>query len=101
MIDDALSVHMYMYVIFHAEPAVARELSADGVERLAMLIPIPLPICNVFLLKGERPVLIDTGRPYDFVNIVLALDEHGVDLADLSLILHTHGHWDHAGCTAK
>jgi len=65
-----------------------------------MLIPISLPICNVFLLKGERPVLIDTGRPYDVVAIISALDAHGVAPEDLALILHTHGHWDHAGSTA-
>src|SRR5271167_3071828 len=66
-----------------------------------MLIPIPLPICNAYLLRGDRPMLIDTGRPRDAARIVAALAGHGVALADLSLILHTHGHWDHAGSTAQ
>src|SRR6266850_1149064 len=66
-----------------------------------MLIPIRLPICNAYLLKGERPILIDTGRPRDTVAIVSALAKHGVAPADLSLILHTHGHWDHCGSTAQ
>jgi glyoxylase-like metal-dependent hydrolase (beta-lactamase superfamily II) len=65
-----------------------------------MLIPIALPICYSFLLKGERPVLVDTGRPRDFPALENALWQHGVTPADLSLILHTHGHWDHAGSTA-
>jgi glyoxylase-like metal-dependent hydrolase (beta-lactamase superfamily II) len=66
-----------------------------------MLVPIALPICNVFLLRGTRPILIDTGRPGDFAAIVRALDQHRVAPADLELILHTHGHWDHAGSTAQ
>jgi hydroxyacylglutathione hydrolase len=66
-----------------------------------MLIPIPLPICNVFLIKGAQPILIDTGRPQDFAAIVKALQQHGVAPADLGLILHTHGHWDHCGSTAQ
>lgn len=66
-----------------------------------MLIRIPLPICNVFLLKGARPILIDSGRSHDFAAIVQALQQHGVAPADLALILHTHGHWDHCGSTAQ
>jgi glyoxylase-like metal-dependent hydrolase (beta-lactamase superfamily II) len=66
-----------------------------------MLIPIALPICNIFLLKGERAILIDTGRPQDFAAIQRALQRHGVAPRDLSLILHTHPHWDHAGSTAQ
>jgi hydroxyacylglutathione hydrolase len=65
-----------------------------------MLLPIPLPICYAFLLKGDRPILVDTGRPQDFPALERALRRHGVAPADLSLILHTHGHWDHAGSTA-
>src|SRR5437764_189613 len=66
-----------------------------------MLIPIALPICHAFLLTGERPILIDTGRPQDFAAIERALREHGVAPAELALILHTPGHWDHAGSTAQ
>src|SRR5687768_13481292 len=68
---------------------------------MATLIPIPLPICHAFLLHGERPVLIDTGRPQDAARIEAALKRHGVELAELALILHTHGHWDHCGSTAE
>jgi hydroxyacylglutathione hydrolase len=64
-----------------------------------MLIPITLPICNIFLLQGERPALIDTGRPRDAARIDAALERHSVAPADLSVLLHTHGHWDHCGST--
>src|SRR5262245_24799164 len=66
-----------------------------------MVITIRLPICNVFLLKGKRAILVDTGRPKDLVRIEAALGEAGVALADLALLLHTHAHWDHCGSTAE
>jgi glyoxylase-like metal-dependent hydrolase (beta-lactamase superfamily II) len=66
-----------------------------------MLIPIALPLCYAFLLKGERSILIDTGRPQDAAAIEHVLRSNGVALAELALILHTHGHWDHAGSTAE
>jgi glyoxylase-like metal-dependent hydrolase (beta-lactamase superfamily II) len=66
-----------------------------------MLVPIALPICNVFLLQGTRPILVDTGRPRDCAAIVAALRYHGIAPADLSLIVHTHSHWDHAGSTSE
>src|SRR5689334_11961767 len=65
-----------------------------------MLIPIRLPICNAYLLSGQRPILIDSGRPKDAPRIEAALARHNVRLADLALILHTHAHWDHCGSSA-
>ncbi len=66
-----------------------------------MLIPISPQICHAFLLKGERAVLVDTGRPKDLAAIERGLHAHGVAPAELALILHTHGHRDHAGGTAQ
>ena len=62
---------------------------------------IALPICNVFLIQGTRSVLVDTGRPTDAARIESSLAQHGVRLSDISLFLHTHGHWDHCGSTAE
>jgi glyoxylase-like metal-dependent hydrolase (beta-lactamase superfamily II) len=55
---------------------------------LRLLIP------NVYLLTGKRSVLIDAGAPSDVPRILEFLCTVG---QDLSLILLTHGHWDHAG----
>ncbi|HLJ92157.1 MAG TPA: MBL fold metallo-hydrolase [Gemmataceae bacterium] len=64
-----------------------------------MIVPIRLSISNAFLIKGARPVLIDTGCPGDHATLVQALAKEGVAIRDLALILHTHGHRDHAGGT--
>jgi hydroxyacylglutathione hydrolase len=66
-----------------------------------MLVRIKGAISNCYLLLGERPVLVDTGAPGDLKRILSGLKAHGVVPADLSLILLTHGHSDHAGCAAE
>jgi glyoxylase-like metal-dependent hydrolase (beta-lactamase superfamily II) len=64
-----------------------------------MIIPIRLGISNAFLIKEERTILVDTGRPHEAPVIVQALEREGGSVEDLALIVHTHGHWDHAGAT--
>jgi glyoxylase-like metal-dependent hydrolase (beta-lactamase superfamily II) len=68
-------------------------------EEPSMIVPIRLSISNAFLIKGVRPVLIDTGCPGDHATLVRALAKEGVAIRDLTLILHTHGHRDDAGGT--
>lgn len=65
-----------------------------------MVVRIPLRISNAYLVKGQQPVLIDTGSPGEEKKIIRALDEHRYSLRDLRLIIHTHAHVDHAGSTA-
>jgi hydroxyacylglutathione hydrolase len=64
-----------------------------------MIIPIRLSIANVVVIKDDRAILIDTGCSHEAPAIVEALEREGVRFGDLALILHTHGHWDHAGST--
>ncbi len=46
-------------------------------------------------------MLVDTGSPGEGKKIIRELRKLGVELSDLSLILHTHGHSDHCGSTAE
>ena len=62
---------------------------------------IKLKISNCYLIEGEGKILVDTGSPGEGRTIVRALKNHGVELSDLSLILHTHGHSDHCGSTRE
>lgn len=66
-----------------------------------MVVRIKGAISNCYLLLGARPVLVDTGAPGDLKRILSGLDAHGIKPKDLSLILLTHGHSDHAGCAAE
>ena len=82
------------------EPAIL--VATGGIKTLIshMIVRIPLRLSNAYLLKGQQPVLIDTGCPGEEKNIIRALDAHRYSLRDLRLIIHTHAHMDHAGSTA-
>ena len=60
----------------------------------------PLNTAKSFLLVGERVVVVDGGTPGGERRIERALVAAGRTLADVSLILVTHGHPDHAGGVA-
>ncbi len=53
---------------------------------------------NCFLLKGEKEIaLIDSSTEENRKPILSGLKATGIRPADVSLILHTHGHADHFG----
>ncbi|HEX2203445.1 MAG TPA: MBL fold metallo-hydrolase [Longimicrobium sp.] len=64
------------------------------------VVPIRFLAVNAYLVMGERPVLVDTGTPRGEKRLVRALAAQGLAPRDLSLILVTHGHFDHAGNAA-
>ncbi len=61
---------------------------------------IPVGICNCFLLRGDRTILIDGGATGGFAAFQRQLSELKVDPKEIDLILLTHGHWDHITCLA-
>ena len=63
--------------------------------------PIHLSISNAYLVKGPVNMLIDTGSPGEGKKILNFLRKHGLQLSDIALILHTHGHSDHCGSTRE
>ena len=67
---------------------------------MSQVIPLHMKIVNVFLIKGEKSILVDTGSPKDTLLLPKAIKDAGVNLQDISLIIHTHAHFDHCGCTA-
>lgn len=55
----------------------------------------------LYLLRGERNVLVDTGiPPAPRRDLQPVLEQHGLALSDIALILNTHGHPDHTGGNA-
>jgi glyoxylase-like metal-dependent hydrolase (beta-lactamase superfamily II) len=58
---------------------------------------IPLGICNCFLLRGERTILVDAGAQGSVKSFTKGLQALKIDPKEISLILLTHGHWDHIG----
>jgi glyoxylase-like metal-dependent hydrolase (beta-lactamase superfamily II) len=64
------------------------------------VVPLRLSLSNAYLLLGERPIIVDAGSTGDESTILEALRRRGHKASEVSLILHTHGHADHAGSTA-
>lgn len=59
---------------------------------------IPHAKIILYLIRGERNAIIDTGLSMAPENdIAPILKSLGLTLADIHLILHTHGHFDHTG----
>jgi len=54
---------------------------------------------NSLLLRGETPVLIDSGYATHAEHTLDLIHAHDVRVADLALVIHTHCHSDHIGGT--
>lgn len=57
----------------------------------------PYPSANTVLLLGRRPILVDPGFGADVPELLQWLDAQGVPAQNLSLVVNTHSHCDHAG----
>jgi hydroxyacylglutathione hydrolase len=49
------------------------------------VVPLPLSISNAYLLLGDRPVLVDAGKPGEEEKLLDLLHQHGIATSDLSL----------------
>ena len=68
---------------------------------MSNVIPVSLGMVKVFVLQGNRPVLVDTGTPGNAGRVLAGLDRQGVKPEDISLIIITHSHADHYGSLAE
>ena len=75
-----------------------------GVWRLRLPLPWPgVPHCNAWALAaGDGIVLVDTGmhEPGSLAHLERALDQVGLRLEHVRLIVCTHAHADHCGQAA-
>jgi glyoxylase-like metal-dependent hydrolase (beta-lactamase superfamily II) len=56
-----------------------------------------LGIVNVFIVRGEKAVIVDTGYAGNAEKILQQLQKNSINPTDVSLIFLTHGHNDHYG----
>jgi glyoxylase-like metal-dependent hydrolase (beta-lactamase superfamily II) len=81
--------------------AARTERVLPGVWRLRLPLPWPgVPHCNAWALaSGSGIVLVDTGRhePGSMMHLERALDQAGLKVEHIRLIVCTHAHVDHCG----
>src|SRR5918999_1779671 len=88
------------------KPTRAREVGRGekvipGIWRLRLPLPWPgIPHCNAWALAaGDGIVLVDTGmhEPGSMAHLERALDQAGLRIEHVRLIVITHAHVDHSG----
>ncbi len=78
-------------------------LTDKNIVQITLPTPFAVGPVNVFLFKGETPILFDTGLKNDESYTILekALAAEGYAFSDLAAIVITHGHRDHNGMLGK
>ena len=76
-------------------------LQAFAGENPIDVVQIKLRFSNVYIIRTTKPILIDSGTPKDLPLLVEELGKLGLKLKDLSLLVLTHSHSDHAGLAAR
>jgi len=66
-----------------------------------MIARLPLTLSNAYLIRGEIPVLVDTGAESDFKKLECVLAKLNIDFQQIGLIVITHAHYDHVGNLAR
>ena len=58
---------------------------------------LSLGMVNAYLIQGDGVVLVDTGMNSQYDKLIMKIEEYGVSVSDIKLVLVTHAHSDHFG----
>ena len=61
------------------------------------ITPIHLGFDTCYILKADGVIVVDAGAPNKGSRFLGALEKASIPPEDVSLIVLTHGHWDHIG----
>jgi glyoxylase-like metal-dependent hydrolase (beta-lactamase superfamily II) len=70
---------------------------ADGVYLLDTLALGYANTVSVYVIKGEKPTMVDCGYASSYENVLAGLSEIGLSPSDIRYVIPTHVHLDHAG----
>ncbi|MDB4975938.1 MAG: hypothetical protein JWN48_4279 [Myxococcaceae bacterium] len=86
-------------LVLLASTACATPLHAlhAGTAEQPKVQKLELGIANLYVIHGERPILVDTSTSSEFEDLSKSLAELQVDHGKLALLVVTHCHADHAG----
>ena len=62
---------------------------------------LSLGVCNCYLIKEDGLILVDAGVPNQGKKFRKWLKDLSIEPGDISLILLTHGHWDHIASVSE
>ena len=53
--------------------------------------------CNTYVIKGTPTIIIDPGSPQFLTRLIQDLQQDGIGVRDIDIIVNTHLHGDHCG----
>ncbi len=59
------------------------------------IISKTIGLSNVHAIKGDKTIIVDTGTYCDEAGMLYELQQMGIEPTEVSLIILTHGHFDH------
>jgi len=62
---------------------------------------LPMGICNCYLIKEDGLILVDAGPPKQVGKLRQKLQPLSIEPQDITLMLLTHGHYDHIGSVSE
>lgn len=72
----------------------------DAARPPTRIVPVPLQMVSAYLVMEEGVIVVDTGYPGSEETILEKIRDMGAAPEDVTLILLTHCHADHAGSAA-
>ncbi len=88
--------------LHHLHSNRATAMTPDPTVRVVRVSILPFGMVNCHLLIGPQGcVLVDAGLPGSEGKVRRVLRRYGLDYADITLIVITHAHIDHAGSARK
>lgn len=78
-------------------------LEQHNIAKLPLPTPFPVGPINCFLFKNDPITLVDTGLNTDktYEELSRSLQDHGLRISDIEVIIVTHGHRDHMGLLGR
>ncbi len=65
------------------------------------IIPISLGFDQCYVLRADGVIAVDAGAPKKGAAFLRGLERASIRPEDVSLVVLTHGHWDHVGSAAE
>ena len=61
---------------------------------------VHMGITSCYIIQDEGTILVDSGQPDKLKNLSRGMQKLGINTQEISLIINTHGHFDHVGSAA-
>ena len=65
------------------------------------IFPVALGVDQAYILRGSGTIMVDGGAPGKLNDFLRELKKIQIEPDEISLMVMTHGHWDHIGSASE